>query len=1165
MSNHSNSIEQNMSTNKQELLATNVKEANIWVSKCLLIFALITGIVWFLNYIGFFLLENSNFSIIALLTCFFCSLPYIILKCAKNTDKAYFKYLFIGITLIVTLILYTPLSYHTIILLTLPLILAMLYFDKNLIIFTIVGSILLIIVGSVLSFYFNITPNAPLMDSIKSLVFYAVIPRILIFLGMASISLSISSRTSLLLSRLISSANSILSAIKSKEAAESDNRAKSLFLANMSHEIRTPMNAILGMTDIILRQNNVAPIKENVLIIKSACNNLLDIVNDILDFSKIESNKLEIVNAPYNLPTLVDNITKMLSPKMAEKNLSFNLSFDESTPKNLIGDATRIRQIITNLLNNSIKFTKEGSISMSISSRPCNDGIFLDIAISDTGCGIKEDEVHKLFSKFERCDTRQNRSIEGTGLGLCICKNLINLMGGDIWVSTTYQKGSTFSFYIFQGISNEEITLDNQNSTLINFTAPNAKILVVDDLSLNLKVIEGLLQPYNINVTTVLSGQKCIDLLKNNASFHLIFMDHMMPEFDGIDTLKMLKQLDLPNVKNVPIVALTANTINGMREMFLDCGFADFLGKPIDVAKLHNILLKYLPSDLIVYDSDHNNAQNLSNSSIDIERGISMYSNNLSEYFDVLKTFYLENQNKVSSLKEALQTRDYKKYQLIAHSLKSSAKLIGAENLSMLAASHELNMANQNLDFINANIDNLTNELSSVLDNISGIITNDNAKKTLATIDDDALFTKVSEIIQNIDNFETKNAKLLIDKLLEFNLDKNYVSHLNDAKLKLTLYDDDEARNILKNLLNPSCDTTVCSKHVLIVDDDPSTLSFTETTLEKYYKVTALNSGRKALNFLQRFTPDIILLDINMPELDGIETMKQIKLIKNCSDIPIIFLTGIADIQKEVQCLTLGANDFMQKPFVKELLLGRISKTLKFCDYQNDLKVMVNEKTKKIKTIQNKIIFSLATLVESKDDDTGQHIKRTSYYVEVLVNAIKTKNKYMDICTPDYIENLVLATPLHDIGKIAIPDSILCKPGKLTPEEFDTMKTHTTIGGETILKCMDGIEEDLFLNIAKDIALYHHEKWDGSGYPYGLSGENIPLSARIMAIADVFDALTAKRCYKDAMPVDKAFAIIRESSGSHFDPTLADIFLTLKPTIEKEMFNKLDDRIKIVK
>ncbi|MBP5427498.1 MAG: response regulator, partial [Clostridiales bacterium] len=1110
-------------TNKKELLARNVEEANKWVARCLMIFAFIMGITWMLNYVGIFLLQSSNFSTITLLTCFFCALPYCILKITKKYNKAYLKYMFITITLVVTFVLYTPLSYHTIIFLMLPITLATLYFDRNLIIFTILGTNILIIVGTIASFYLNITPNAPLMDSIKSLVIYAVIPRILIFMGMASISISITNRTSLLLGRLIDSANSVIEAIKSKEEAESADRAKSLFLANMSHEIRTPMNAILGMTDIILLENDIGPIKEDILVIKSACTNLLEIINDILDFSKIESNKLELVNEVYNFHDLINNIIKILSPKFDEKGLEFKLNIDGDVPENLIGDSARIRQIITNILNNAIKFTKEGFVTMSIECSVIEKDVIITFDISDTGCGIKEEDIPKLFKRFERCDTKQNRSVEGTGLGLCISKNLINLMNGDIQVKSEYQKGTTFSFYVKQKISDKPSCTIN-NSDLISFVAPHANILVVDDLALNLKVISGLLKPYNVNLTTLLSGRECVNLLKTQKQrFHIIFMDHMMPDLDGIDTFKLIK----PYIEDTPVVMLTANTISGMKEKFLKEGFSDFLGKPIDLAKLNNILLTYLPQDLIEHqekDDSH---------SINIERGIGMYSNNLTEYFDVLKTFYLENKDKAIKLDEALNNKDYKSYQIMVHSIKSSAKLIGADRLSMLAKEHELSVANNNIDYINNNITLLKEEICNVLENISGIVQSETKEvpKTKENLDDATVLSKIQNIVDKIDDFENKSARAMIDDLLMYNINEAYTPYLNDAKLKLTLYDDDGAKEILQSMNNNQKEEEFVLKHILIVDDDAATLAFTESTLDKYYKVTALNSGRKALNFLQRFIPDIILLDINMPEMDGIDTLKQIKMMRSCYDIPVIFLTGVSDTQKEVQCLTLGANDFIQKPFVKELLLGRISKTLKFSAYQNDLKTMVDEKTKKIKTIQSKIIFSLATLVESRDDDTGQHIKRTSRYVEILANAIKMGNKYMDVCTPEYIENLVLAAPLHDIGKIAIRDSILCKPGKLTEEEFNVMKTHTLIGGETIIKCMDGIEEDMFLNMARDIALYHHEKWDGSGYPKGLAGDSIPLCARIMAVADVFDALTAKRCYRDAMPAEKAFAILEESRG----------------------------------
>ncbi len=1133
---------------KKELLDKNVKEANKFVSKCLLVFAIIMAVVWLLNYIGFFLLETNNFSTIAILTCIFCSFPYIILKFFKPKNESHLKYIFIGITLIVTLILYTPLSYHTIIFLLLPLTLATLYFDRKLIIFTVVGSIFLIITGTILSFYLNITPNAPLMDSIESLVLYAVIPRTLIFLGMSYISLSVATRASFLLSKLIKYANSVIEAVKSKEIAESSDRAKSLFLANMSHEIRTPMNAILGMTDIILLENDIEPIKENVLIIKSACTNLLNIINDILDFSKIESNKLEIINAPYDFHDLINDIVKIFSPKFNEKNLSFNVNLDDSIPKYLIGDSSRIRQVITNLLSNAIKFTEAGEISMSITSTSNGDSVTLNFSISDTGCGIKEEELYKLFSKFERCDTKKNKSIEGSGLGLCICKSLVNLMNGDISVESTYNKGSTFSFHILQNISKESV--HNDTKDIQDFKAPNANILVVDDLNLNLKVIEGLLKPYEIKITKALSGKACLDLLQSNTTkFDLIFMDHMMPELDGIETLKLIKKIPIPYLQDVPVVALTANTINGMREMFLSEGFCDFLGKPIDLSKLHDILLKYLPKNLI------NSSYNPTN----IKGGINMNSNNLSEHFDLLKTFYFENKDKASSLRNFLNIKDFKNYQIIVHSLKSSALLIGANKLSELAKNHESNISN--IDYLTSNIDSLIEELQNVLLNIASTIKNTTSNENHISIDDETLFSKVAEILDFINNFETKNAKLALDKLLEYDLQDSYKSCLNDAKLKLTLYDDDKAKDILQSLLNNSNNFTHSKKHILIIDDDAATLSFTESILDNYYKVTALNSGKKAIEFLNRFTPDIILLDLNMPELDGIDTIKQIKLIKSCSDIPVIFLTGVSDTQKELQCLTLGANDFIQKPFIKELLIGRISKTLDYASYQRDLKTLVYEKTRKIKSIQNKIIFSLATLIESKDDATGKHIKRTSRYVELLAFSIKNKDKYMDICTEDYIENLVLASPLHDIGKIAIPDSILCKPDKLTPEEFDIMKTHTIIGGETITKCIDGIEDDLFLNIAKDIALYHHEKWDGTGYPKGLSYESIPLCARIMAIADVFDALTSDRCYKDTLSLDDAFLVIQKSSGTHFDPSLVDAFLSLRKIIEKEFDENLKEKL----
>lgn len=340
------------------------------------------------------------------------------------------------------------------------------------------------------------------------------------------------------------------------------------------------------------------------------------------------------------------------------------------------------------------------------------------------------------------------------------------------------------------------------------------------------------------------------------------------------------------------------------------------------------------------------------------------------------------------------------------------------------------------------------------------------------------------------------------------------------------------------------------SKIILVVDDDRTNLIMAEKLLGKEYQIISVTSGEQALKFLSKKKPDLILLDINMPEMDGFEVMRRIKAEKEWEMIPVIFLTADRDADTEVECLEMGAVDFVGKPFEPEIMRNRIRRTLEIEEYRKDLEGVVRRQTAKIEKIQREIIISLVNLIESRDGSTGQHVKRTSQYVEMIIEELQKRNMFDDVINEAYIYNVTKAAPMHDIGKIKIPDQVLQKPGKLTDEEFDIMKQHSLEGGKIIHTIMEKIEEKDYIEVAYNVATFHHEKWNGKGYPDGLSGEQIPLEARIMAVADVFDALISKRCYKDAMSLDKAFDIIEESRGEHFDPQIAQVFLELRPQIE---------------
>lgn len=395
---------------------------------------------------------------------------------------------------------------------------------------------------------------------------------------------------------------------KQREIADEANKAKSQFLANMSHEIRTPINAILGMDEMVLRESHEKEIVEYAEDIKASGKTLLALINDILDFSKVEEGKMEIMPVQYDPAVMRNDLFNMLKERAAKKEIELVVDFDKDIPRVLLGDEIRIKQCALNLLTNAVKYTEKGSVKLNVGFRRDDEAHgFLDFTISDTGVGIRPEDMANLFSPFTRLDEKKNRSIEGTGLGISITKRLLELMGSDLKVESEFGKGSVFSFSVRQQVitwqtigadsKKEDKASGGQGKYQVLFRAPDAKILVVDDIKMNLTVFTKLLKKTEMEIDTATSGPDAIKKA-GEKSYDIIFVDHLMPGMDGIETLKYMKEA---KDGDKPVyVALTANAVSGAREMYLDAGFYDYMSKPVEPMKLEKLIMGYLPPEKLL-------------------------------------------------------------------------------------------------------------------------------------------------------------------------------------------------------------------------------------------------------------------------------------------------------------------------------------------------------------------------------------------------------------------------------------------------------------------------------------------------------------------------------------------------------------------------------------
>ncbi len=513
--------------------------------------------------------------------------------------------------------------------------------------------------------------------------------------------------------------------ISDRNEATRANSVKTSFLANISHEVRTPMNAILGFAELILQKSEDEEISDFAANIKNASNNLLSIINDLLDISKIESGRMELINTPYYIHYLFSDVESIIEMAARKKNLMFKVSVNPELPGQLLGDIVRIRQVLINLLNNAVKFTKEGNVSLTADYEPCGeDSVTLLFTVEDTGIGIKAEDLGTIFDQFKQVDMRVNRGVEGTGLGLSISRQLVRMMDGDISVDSIYGAGTKFTIRIPQKvldrtkISESLITHSKKRETQNRrFYAPSASILIVDDNEMNVRIMQGLLSHYQIDTDCVLSGVECLEKMQEQ-SYDMVFLDHMMPQMDGVETIHRIRSRGDHTV----VVGVSANAIRGIHDYFVSQGFTDYISKPVEISSLESILRNYLPSSMIVEAEEKNEVRpeeiDLEIDDVDVYAGLAKCDYNLQDYFDILNILCDYGEDKCSELERFAAQDDIEAYTIAVHAIKSVAANIGAHRLCTMAKIHELAGKNGQADFIHANASKLIAIYRTVVRNI---------------------------------------------------------------------------------------------------------------------------------------------------------------------------------------------------------------------------------------------------------------------------------------------------------------------------------------------------------------------------------------------------------------------------------------------------------------